>query len=60
MSDNLHVAHGGARRTRRLAARHVYTALGGWTEQYADDDWITLETGDRWLIAAHPRVELPQ
>ena len=28
---------------RRLAA--FYTALGGWTEQYADDDWITMETG---------------
>jgi Glyoxalase-like domain len=34
---------------RRLAA--FYTALGGWTEQYADDDWITLETGDGWRIA---------
>jgi Glyoxalase-like domain len=34
----------------RLAA--FYTALGGWTEQYADDDWITLETGDGWRIAA--------
>ena len=34
----------------RLAA--FYTALGGWTEQYADDDdWITLETGDGWRIA---------
>ena len=33
---------------RRLAA--FYTALGGWTEQYADDDWITLETGDGWRI----------
>ncbi len=28
---------------RRLAAS--YTALGGWTEQDADDDWITMETG---------------
>jgi len=35
---------------RRLAA--FYTALGGWTEQYADDDWITSETGDGWRIAA--------
>ena len=35
---------------RRLAA--FYTALGGWTEQDADDDWITMETGDRWRIAA--------
>ena len=35
---------------RRLAA--FYVALGGWTEQYADDDWITLETGDGWRIAA--------
>jgi hypothetical protein len=37
---------------RRLAA--FYTALGGWTEQYADDDWIRLETGDGWRIAAQP------
>ncbi len=35
---------------RRLAA--FYAALGGWTEQYADDDWITMETGDGWRIAA--------
>ena len=35
---------------RRLAA--FYTALGGWAEQYADDDWITMETGDGWRIAA--------
>ena len=35
---------------RRLAA--FYTALGGWTEQDADDEWITLQTGDGWRIAA--------
>ena len=35
---------------RRLAA--FYTALGGWTEQYADDEWVTMETGDGWRIAA--------
>jgi hypothetical protein len=35
---------------RLLAA--FYTALGGWTELYADDDWITMETGDGWRIAA--------
>ena len=35
---------------RRLAA--FYTALAGWTEQDADDDWITMETGDGWRIAA--------
>ncbi len=35
---------------RRLAA--FYTALGGWTEQDADDDWITMVTGDGWRIAA--------
>ena len=35
---------------RRLAA--FYTALGGWTEQHAGDDWITVETGDGWRIAA--------
>src|SRR6476661_1967178 len=34
---------------RRLAA--FYTALGGWTEQYADDEWITMQTGDGWRIA---------
>ncbi len=35
---------------RRLAA--FYTALGGWTEQDADDDRITMEDGDGWRIAA--------
>ena len=35
---------------RRLAA--FYTALGGWTEQDADDEWVTMETGDGWRIAA--------
>ncbi len=34
---------------RRLAA--FYTALGGWTEQDADDDWVSLVTADRWQIA---------
>ena len=34
----------------RLAA--FYTALGGWTGQYADDEWIAMETGDGWRIAA--------
>jgi catechol-2,3-dioxygenase len=27
-----------------------YTALAGWTEAYADDDWITLTTDDGWRI----------
>ena len=35
---------------RRLAA--FYTALGGWTEPDGDDEWITMETGDGWRIAA--------
>ncbi|BAL91170.1 hypothetical protein AMIS_59500 [Actinoplanes missouriensis 431] len=34
---------------RRLAA--FYTALGGWTERYTDDEWIGLQTGDGWRIA---------
>src|SRR6185295_5245049 len=34
---------------RRLAA--FYTALGGWAEQDADDEWITMTTGDGWRIA---------
>jgi hypothetical protein len=34
---------------RRLAA--FYTALGGWTELDADDEWVTMETGDGWRIA---------
>jgi len=32
----------------RLSA--FYTALAGWTEQYADDEWITITTGDGWRI----------
>ena len=39
-----------ARDARRLAA--FYTALGGWSEQYADDEWVTMEAGDGWRIAA--------
>ncbi len=39
---------------RRLAV--FYTALGGWTEQYADDDWITMETGR----VAHRRPAQPR
>jgi catechol-2,3-dioxygenase len=34
---------------RRLAA--FYAALGGWTEQDAADDWITMRAGDGWRIA---------
>jgi hypothetical protein len=34
---------------RRLAA--FYTALGGWTELYAEDDWIAMRTGDGWRVA---------
>ncbi|MEV6304331.1 VOC family protein [Actinoplanes sp. NPDC051861] len=34
---------------RRLAA--FYAALGGWSERYADDEWITMGTPDGWRIA---------
>lgn len=34
---------------RHLAA--FYTALTGWTQTYADEEWITLETGDGWRVA---------
>jgi hypothetical protein len=34
---------------RRLA--DFYLALGGWTETYAGDDWISMSTGDGWRIA---------
>ncbi|GGK77972.1 VOC family protein [Mangrovihabitans endophyticus] len=34
---------------RRLAA--FYAALGGWTQQYADDEWISLDAGDGWRVA---------
>ena len=34
---------------RELAA--FYAALGGWSERYADDEWITMETADGWRIA---------
>jgi catechol 2,3-dioxygenase-like lactoylglutathione lyase family enzyme len=29
-----------------------YAALGGWTAQDDDEDWVTLETGNGWRIAA--------
>ncbi|MCI0686321.1 MAG: hypothetical protein L0Y54_03650 [Sporichthyaceae bacterium] len=32
------------------ALSRFYTALAGWTEVYADDDWITLTTDDGWRI----------
>ena len=34
---------------RRLAA--FYAALGGWSEAYAHDEWVALETGDGWRVA---------
>jgi len=34
---------------QRLAA--FYTALGGWTPQDPEDDWINLRTPDGWRIA---------
>ncbi len=27
-----------------------YTGLAGWTQQYADDEWVTLTTDDGWRI----------
>ena len=27
-----------------------YTALAGWTEAYADDEWITMKSDDGWRI----------
>jgi catechol-2,3-dioxygenase len=41
---------------RRLAA--FYTALGGWTESYGDDEWITLRTGDGWRVAVQHSPDL--
>src|SRR6201996_796378 len=35
----------------RLLGR-FYAALGGWTAQDDDEDWVTLETGDGWRTAA--------
>jgi len=33
----------------RLSA--FYTGLAGWTEAYADDEWVTMMTDDGWRIA---------
>jgi catechol 2,3-dioxygenase-like lactoylglutathione lyase family enzyme len=41
---------------RRLAA--FYAVLGGWTEQYADDEWITLLTPDGWRVAVQLSPDL--
>jgi predicted enzyme related to lactoylglutathione lyase len=35
---------------RRLAT--FYGALGGWTQGDDEEDWITLHTGDGWVVAA--------
>ncbi len=40
---------------RRLAA--FYTALGGWTELYGDDEWITMDAGDGWRISAQRSLD---
>jgi catechol-2,3-dioxygenase len=37
-----------ARDIAGLAA--FYTELAGWTQTYADDEWISLATGDGWKI----------
>jgi catechol 2,3-dioxygenase-like lactoylglutathione lyase family enzyme len=34
---------------RRLAA--FYTALGGWTERSAEDEWVVVEAPEGWRIA---------
>ncbi|MBO3749281.1 hypothetical protein J5X84_24645 [Streptosporangiaceae bacterium NEAU-GS5] len=31
-----------------------YRSLAGWTERYADDDWVALVTPDGWQIAFQP------
>jgi catechol-2,3-dioxygenase len=47
----------GTLRTIVLDARDIaglsafYTGLAGWTQVYADDEWITLTTPDGWRIA---------
>ncbi|AGL18993.1 VOC family protein [Actinoplanes sp. N902-109] len=41
---------------RRLAA--FYATLGGWTERYADDDWITMQTADGWRVAVQAAPDL--
>lgn len=28
-----------------------YTRLAGWTQAYADDEWVTITTGDGWRLA---------
>ncbi|MDI1464707.1 VOC family protein [Catellatospora sp. KI3] len=33
---------------KRLAA--FYTELCGWTQRYADDDWVVVGTGDGWRL----------
>jgi catechol-2,3-dioxygenase len=38
-----------ARDIARLSA--FYTELAGWTQVYADDEWVTLTTDDGWRIA---------
>src|SRR5512146_2310468 len=40
---------------RGLAA--FYAALGGWTEAYGDDEWVTLETGDGWRVATQRSLD---
>lgn len=46
----------GTLRTVVLDARDIaglsafYTGLAGWTQAHADDEWVTLTTGDGWRI----------
>ncbi|GAA4606705.1 catechol 2,3-dioxygenase-like lactoylglutathione lyase family enzyme [Actinoplanes octamycinicus] len=34
---------------RRLAA--FYIALGGWSERYVEDDWVSIDAGQGWRVA---------
>jgi catechol-2,3-dioxygenase len=49
MIGNLRAVVLDARDINRLAA--FYTTLAGWTQAYADDSWIALNTPDGWRIA---------
>jgi len=44
----------------RLSA--FYNALAGWTEKYADDEWITMTTDDGWRVGIQhaPNLQPPR
>ena len=38
------------------ALSSFYSGLAGWTQRYADDEWVTMTTDDGWRIGLQQRA----